>query len=333
MRPCGICKKNPIRDEEHAWLCEECEIKMRDGVEPHFDEGQTEVKSGELANRFIYRVSLPDSVTTVRSNAFGQFIEEVVFPDSVTTLQGRSMFKNSPLRRVRLGSGVKSIDYEMFMGCSVLSDVTLSEGLKEIGSNAFYATKALTRVAFPRSLSTVSSSAFARSGLCELTLGDRILYIGAWAFHNCPALEQVTLTGGASTVISDEAFAENPSLVRVRLGSGVRSIGKRVFYLCGALKEVYLPSSLEELGEQIFYGCDGLTVYYEGSAAEWRRLSKPRVVTVHNMVRGQWDKYPYYNSDGTHYEESEHTVRFELGAKDLTVICLKDGKKISYNNG
>ena len=96
--------------------------------------------------------------------------------------------------------------------------------------------------------------------------------------------------------ISDKAFYENESITAVRIGDGVRRVGKMAFYGCSSIKWVSTPSSLYQIDDAAFNSCISLseiylrtgliqignaafaaslnlkTVHYEGNAEEMSRI-------------------------------------------------------------
>ena len=47
------------------------------------------------------------------------------------------------------------------------------------------------------------------------------------------------------------------------------------------------------------------------------------------MVRGEWDKYPYYNREGSYYKTEIQICDFLGLCPDCQVIC-NDGKRLYY---
>ena len=96
--------------------------------------------------------------------------------------------------------------------------------------------------------------------------------------------------------ISDKAFSDNEAITSVRIGEGVRRIGKMAFYGCSQIKWVSTPSSLYQIDDAAFNSCISLsrislrtglvsignaafaaslnlkTVHYEGNADELSRV-------------------------------------------------------------
>lgn len=70
------------------------------------------------------------------------------------------------------------------------------------------------------------------------------------------------------TRIKAKAFMGDTSIVVVRVGANVRSIGACAFKNCSNLKEIWIPESVTEIALDAFDGCPKLTIYgTEGSTA------------------------------------------------------------------
>ena len=133
----------------------------------------------------------------------------------------------------------------------------------------------------------------------------------------------------AKKVIARSYF-NNTKIKGVRVENGDTDIPDRAYSGCTALKTVYIPESVRRIGDLAFAYTSGVEVTYEGTERSWRMLTKNRTEKADVTVRGEWDRAPYYNSDGTHTEEAAVTVCPLAHASALTVRCKKDGKIIKY---
>lgn len=97
--------------------------------------------------------------------------------------------------------------------------------------------------------------------------------IGAWAFVDNDALEEVVLPEGV-VMIDTGAFEGHSNLKRVVLPDSLFIIGEMAFYYCPELADVVLPPHLYAIGPSAFVDCWKLTsidipetVRYVGSEA------------------------------------------------------------------
>ena len=71
------------------------------------------------------------------------------------------------------------------------------------------------------------------------------------------------------TSIADYAFQDDETSKVLEIPYGVQKIGKRAFYRCRDLKNVYIPSSVTEFSSDIFLDSGVATIYYSGLHPEW----------------------------------------------------------------
>ena len=120
---------------------------------------------------------------------------------------------------VRIPGSVKAIGQEAFAETGV-AKVTIPATVTEIEAMAFQGCKNLTAVEFentqakPSQLAKVGRGAFERSRLGKVELPDSV------------------------TVVEDSAFAENPELVKVHFGKGVRAVGEALIDESSKVREV-----------------------------------------------------------------------------------------------
>ena len=70
--------------------------------------------------------------------------------------------------------------------------------------------------------------------------------------------------------ITDDAFRNCVSLVKITLPEQITSIGSSSFSGCSNLKKITIPDSVTSIGSSAFNGCSNLTsVYYNGDISDW----------------------------------------------------------------
>ena len=71
------------------------------------------------------------------------------------------------------------------------------------------------------------------------------------------------------TLIEEEAFAGDSSVVIVQLPEGLEEIGERAFAYCTGMRHIYIPESTVRIADDAFEGCTDLLIYgRSGSEAE-----------------------------------------------------------------
>ena len=220
---------------------------------PQTPEGTIEtpgktVEEGDIVKDSVtttsYRITKStNSTKTVEWVITNDKEETVEVPDKVTingeeykvTSIADQAFKNKKtLKKVVIGSNVKTIGENAFSGCKNLQEVKLDANLTTIGEKAFYKCTSLTKVAVP----------------------SKVSKIGKNAFYGCKSLEKVTL-GAKVTTINEKAFYKCTSLTTIVIPDKVNKIGKQAFYGCKNLKSITIKTSKltdKKVGSKAFKG-------------------------------------------------------------------------------
>lgn len=239
--------------------------------------GNIEYTVTSISNRAFYNrkklrsVVIPNTVTTIGSFAFSG--EEYYYSDVVD-------YRETQLSSIRIGSGVKKIGYNAFIGCKNITDVYISdlkawmeiefeEGTfiehypREIGNPLQYASslylnnEKINHITVPDGISSIGKSFYKFKGLSSVTLGNSVTTIGEYAFSGCTYLSRINL-GNSVTTIGEYAFSKCSSLSQIDLGNSVTTIGKYAFIGCTNIKSISIPNSVKYLEEGVFYGCKNM---------------------------------------------------------------------------
>ena len=178
-----------------------------------------------------------------------------------------ALARRQPDARIHLNlsqSGITSIGYSAFEGCSSLASVTFAEGsrLGIIGGVAFRGCTSLVSVEIPSSVTSIGYSAFEGcSSLASVTFaeGSRLGMIGDAAFRGCTSLVSVEIPT-LVTSIEEAAFSRCSSLASVEIPSSVTRIVNSAFGGCSSLASVTFAegSRLGMIGDDAFNGCRSL---------------------------------------------------------------------------
>ena len=141
------------------------------------------------------------------------------------------------------------------------------------------------------------------------------------------------LENGENTLTSFY-IRKNMEMEKAVLPKGLKKIEEMAFYNCKKLREVVLPDTVTYLGNNLFaFSSDNIRIEYEGSSKAFRKLVEGVTETRYELSRGEWDKYPYYNSTGSEYVEETFVVCFDGSCDKIEVFCKKDGKTLYYGWG
>jgi hypothetical protein len=177
---------------------------------------------------------------------------------------------------VTLGSGVASIGYQAFGGCSVLTNFTVAAANPNYASaGGVLFDKAITTLlqcpaglasyAIPDGVTSIADNAFNSCyNLTNVTIASSVISIGESAFYYCSGLTSVTIPDSVG-IINSYAFGICYNLTNVTFGSGVTNIGDGAFYDCSSLLSVTIPNSVTTIGDNPFQYCSSLTNLALGS--------------------------------------------------------------------
>lgn len=143
---------------------------------------------------------------------------------------------------------VTAISSNAFDNDTSLAFITIPDGVTTIGNGAFENCTSLTSVTIPDRVTAIGQYAFSNcSALMILIMSDNLEKIGDYAFKGCQSLigmqtiyddQIMTMLVIPDKVVSigEEAFASCPALENVWLGFGLTSIGKKAFNTDSQLK-------------------------------------------------------------------------------------------------
>jgi hypothetical protein len=149
------------------------------------------------------------AVTSIGANAFaGQNLTSVIIPEGITTI-GYNAFGEfdgviNRIHSVTLPSTLKDIGSWAF-GNNALTSISLPDGLESVGAGAFSRNQ-LTELTIPGSLETIEASSFSYNYLQALSIPESVTSIGDSAFEHNNLIE-VTVAGNPN--IGVDAFRFN----------------------------------------------------------------------------------------------------------------------------
>lgn len=145
-------------------------------------------------------VSIPEGTKTIGVEAFREcMISSVSLPDSLTEIKGNA-FSCSLIQKIDFGHGITSLgDYEahVFSHCNDLIHVEIPSNIETIGNGAFFSCKNLESVKIHEGVKWIRDSAFAEcDNLRSVELPSSVEYIGDSSFISTETLKVDSAFGG-----------------------------------------------------------------------------------------------------------------------------------------
>ena len=204
----------------------------------------------------LKNVRLPDSLTTIESNAFEgcTSLDFISLPDSVEYL-GRDAFRNcTSLEDVRLS---KNEDFLM-QGSSFVNTPWLKNRDSDwliIGDYLYCYTGHDTDVVVPEGVKCIAKDAFRdNQNLQTVHLPDSLMLIRESSFEGCTNLRYLNIPDNVG-MIEYYAFRDCTVLDDIELPEGLQHIGTEAFSGCECLKNVYIPEkAAKAISRHTFFG-------------------------------------------------------------------------------
>ena len=159
-------------------------------------------------------------------------------PDSVTTIKDNAFSENSYLQTVS-ASALTSVGDGAFLNCTSLTDFT-AKSLDEVGAQAFSGCSKLDTFTLTdeTSLTAIGAEAFSGCGILTAAPVSGAASIGDNAFQNCKALTGLAFCETGSVAIGARAFSGCTGLTALTIPASVTSIGAKAFDSCNNVGEI-----------------------------------------------------------------------------------------------
>ena len=242
-------------------------------------------------NISLTELTIGNSVTSVSPYAFHACsgLISVTIGNSVTYIGSEAFYGCSGLTSLTIPASVTSIRDGAFYGCTSIKEITIEDGEDTLylGDNnaygsysyALFSSCPLKKLYLGRNLSydidddpyyaPRCAPFYEKTSLTELTIGNSVSYIRAYAFYGCSGLTSVTIPNSVTsignyvfngcTAIKEITFEDGEET----LSLGYNSLYEGLFYDC-PLEKLYLGRNLlyetsGRYGYPPFYGKDNLT--------------------------------------------------------------------------
>lgn len=198
----------------------------------------------------LISITIPDTVTTIKANAFTGFATlktvEISENSQLTTIERNAFSLCDDLASFYIPKDLNTMNDGVFNNSYSLSTITIHpenqkyyvEGNCLIEKTTMTLKVGTVNSEIPEGVTTITNQAFmGRKNLKSITIPASVTTIGGNAFQGCDKLSSVI-------------FAKNSQLT---------TIGGNTFSNCYALKSITIPANVTEIGGGAFSSCSTLT--------------------------------------------------------------------------
>ena len=287
-------------------------------------------------------VEIPESVTTIESNAFFDSGILSVTMSKVQRIEAYA-FSSAEFTSIDLGDSLTYIGDHAF-AYSPFTSISLPDTVTYLGERAFYSCDYLTTVKLSRGLTSIPAESFMYAdGLTSLHIPSNITSIGEEAFYECDNLVTVNMENGLTT-IGASAFRNCDNLTTVNVASTLTTIGSQAFYSCKKLANFVMPMGVTSIASKAFYDCDALTHMWVPSGATvagasagdspfYGCVSTLKIYTNAASKRSSWGSYwNYYNTSSACSTYYSKTYANYFSAKYTNFSTTVSGNTLSLSS-
>lgn len=173
--------------------------------------------------------------------------------DSITVSEGveviwEDAFRNCKLSEIICPDSLVAIGDHAFMGCRSLERIVFKGNLTHVGIELLKDSRNVEEIIFPEGSALFSYEDFEDTFLYRSKFYDEYVYLNGCVFGYKGSSESkvLNLPEGAISV-GERAFADDSSLIHVRLPESLKKIGPCAFENCPRLKMITIPASVDEI--------------------------------------------------------------------------------------
>ncbi len=207
----------------------------------------------------VTSLSKPDYSSYFKSNANIVSFNELAYFTGLESIMYNAFQGCSNLKSIVIPEGVTQIEYYAFDGCTRLESITLPSSLGSIDEYVFRNCHALESIELPKGLAGIGRYTFSScDALTSIVLPSTFhSTLPDYAFEYCSSLKTVTILGKVNT-IGNYTFRGCSALEEINIPDGTNYIYNYAFVSCTSLKSISIPGSVTTISTAAFYGCSAL---------------------------------------------------------------------------
>ena len=214
-----------------------------------------------FSNKGVTSVTLPSSVTAIRSLAFDgcKRLNSLSLTGSSVKEIEDAIIQDTAITNFYIPSTLKTLSDFAFDGASKLESISVDSGNSNFSaeSGVLYDGKKKRLYYYP----VARKSQYYRTP-------ETLSAIGAGAVANNSVLTKVFISKSCIS-IGQDAFKNCTALTELTLAEGVKTIGTDAFAGCNALSKVYAPASLTSVSSGAISSNNPYKVIFAGTREQW----------------------------------------------------------------
>lgn len=308
------------------------------------------------SKNLIEKVVIENGVESIGEYAFYDFtsLTSIEIPNSVTTI-GSNAFSQSSIESVALPENLQSISEYLFYYCESLTSVTIPSSVREICNGAFSSCYNLNRVEIPDSVTKINGDVFSYNtticgstgGIAESYANSRYLNFesngtffkssgkcGEDVYYEFDAETRTfTISGNGDMYnyvtcnygeeIDAPFFGYIKSIDKVVVEEGVTSLGDYAMNFAENLKEIYFPASIKNIG---FNSIPKLAMIYADEGTYAYDYAMENRISLNGVLQG-FCGYESYDESGNKLQTPYYIFDSNTG-----VLTVRGEGELSYYN-
>lgn len=288
-------------------VCNNKETERLDMIKHVYEDGYCKVCSAQKPSEGLTYKKYGDTytVTGIGTCEDSLLVIPLLYEGCPVTAIGANAFKGvTQIASVVLPYTINTIGANAFNGCSLMVEINLPVGLATIGQSAFANCDSLVEIRIPDTVTSVGNYCFEKCYcLTDIYIGSGITTSATDVFLYCESVQQVHVESledyavlrskisyyspGAVFVIGDGEefkissdkdqasglYRGSATVIDVTFQQGVSYIADNLFR-DSLVARITIPRTVRSIGDYAFYGCGLGEVIYEGTEAQWGRVSR-----------------------------------------------------------